>query len=190
MKSQGRRGHYNVAKVWHWLWRVILIYSKIYINTVPIVYREAGKSQDMSNGFCYSFIAERSWRGYIYGTAIHILIQNLEKALYNFWLTRTKNVSCFYHNGESTFIIAIFVDDFLILYKNDKQREKLKSYLHGKFNMKYVVLARNCIGITTSRHDFIKLDQSKYFQRIREKFVMLDWKKKSHRQIWWMKKTH
>lgn len=103
--------------------------------------------------------------------------QQLDRKLKSYGLVPTKTDSCIYHNGKGTLIVAIYVDDFLIFYKDNDLLESIKSYLHKEFSMKDIGLARNCIGITITRgENYIELDQAKYTHRILEKFGMLDCK--------------
>lgn len=101
----------------------------------------------------------------------------LDQALYRFGLKRAKNDPCIYFNSKLTIFITIYVDDFLILYKNDKELNEIRKYLHETFQMKDLGVAKNCVGIEINRgKDFIELNQTKYIQKILQRFGMSDCK--------------
>lgn len=103
--------------------------------------------------------------------------QKLDGKLRTFGLVPTKTDPCIYHNEENTLIVAIYVDDFLIFHKTTELLESLKTYLHEEFSMKDIGPVKNCIGMTiTKGSDYMELDQSRYIQKILEKFGMLDCK--------------
>lgn len=75
-------------------------------------------------------------------------------------------------------IIAIYVDDFLIFYKNDKLLKSLKDYLNKTFRMKDVGPAQHCLGVrVVQRNNEIELDQEVYIKDMLTRFGMEDCKK-------------
>lgn len=78
-------------------------------------------------------------------------------------------------SGENIVILAVYVDDMLILTSNDNERRRLKSYLSKKFEMKDLGEARKFLGleITQDKHKGeIKVSQASYINKILEKFGM------------------
>lgn len=51
---------------------------------------------------------------------------NLDAALRKFGLKKSKRDPCIYYSGDLRLLIAIYVDDFLIFYKNDLQERFLQ----------------------------------------------------------------
>ena len=62
--------------------------------------------------------------------------KKLDQKLKSYGLVPTKTDSCIYHNGKGTLIVAIYVDNFLIFYKDKSVCEQLRSYLHKEVLMK------------------------------------------------------
>lgn len=70
-------------------------------------------------------------------------------------------------------IIAIYVDDFLIFYTDSAKLDEIRKKLHGKFKMKDIGMAKNCLGMNINQGDgFIELDQGRYALEILQKFGM------------------
>lgn len=101
----------------------------------------------------------------------------LNAALKEFGLERSKLDPCLYFNHEMFLIIAIYVDDFLIFYKESKQLEKLKSFLNTNFRMKDIGPIQCCLGKRVSQtQKYIELDQERYIHDILERFNMTNCK--------------
>lgn len=74
---------------------------------------------------------------------------------------------------KSSIIIAVYVDDLLIFYKNVADLNETKGKLHKMFKMKDIGEAKCCLGININQGiDFIELNQSKYILFLLEKFGM------------------
>lgn len=92
---------------------------------------------------------------------------------------RCKTDSCIYvrRNGASIVIVAVYVDDLLILYNNSSWKDQLKSVLTSNFNMKDLGNASNVLGIRIEydkRRGTINLDQQKYAELVLRRFNMFD----------------
>jgi len=64
-------------------------------------------------------------------------------------------------------IIAVYVDDLLILSNNKKEKQKLKADLMKRLKMKDLGEAHYCVGIHIQRDSdkkTVSLDQDQYFQ--------------------------
>jgi Reverse transcriptase (RNA-dependent DNA polymerase) len=73
--------------------------------------------------------------------------------------------------------MAIYVDDFLIFYKDDKSLKTLKQKLQDKFLMKDLGPAKGSLGIRIGlREGTVALDQQTYIAENLEKFKMADCK--------------
>lgn len=60
----------------------------------------------------------------------------LEAALLSFHLKKSKEDPCVYYTEDGNLIVAIYVDDFLIFWKEASVRDELKSKLSSAFHMK------------------------------------------------------
>lgn len=69
----------------------------------------------------------------------------LDRALKEYGLKRSNSDPCIYF-GENI-ILAIYVDDFLIFFKLEKELMKLKQFLHTNFRMKDIGEAKNALGM-------------------------------------------
>lgn len=101
----------------------------------------------------------------------------LDKTLKDFGLKASKMDPCIYHTCDLKLIIAIYVDDFLIFYKDVNDLEKLKKDLCSSFKMKDMGEAKGCIGIRISQSSRgIALDQNTYIKDVLKRFGMDDCK--------------
>lgn len=74
-------------------------------------------------------------------------------------------------------IVAIYVDDFLIFYKNIDDLNKIKFLLNQSFKMKDLGPAKCCLGIRITQGDgYIELDQEQYISEVLKTFEMHDCK--------------
>lgn len=95
----------------------------------------------------------------------------LNDALLKFGLERSKMDPCVYFNHQRKLFVAIYVDDFLIFYRDIDDLNDLKSKLHDTFKMKDIGEARECLGIRINRKENeIELDQSTYIAQLITKF--------------------
>lgn len=84
----------------------------------------------------------------------------LDKALANFGLKKSKLDPCIYYTDDREMIVAIYVDDFLMVYKNDELLDLLKNYLNETFRMKDAGPVQHCLGVrVVQKNDEIELDQ-------------------------------
>lgn len=103
----------------------------------------------------------------------------LEATLKSFGLLKSRVDPCVYHTANCQLIIAIYVDDILIFWKNAELRDQLKSALSNAFKMKDMGTARSCVGFNITYDDStngIWLDQTKYTKDILTKFGMSECK--------------
>lgn len=103
----------------------------------------------------------------------------LDAALKEHNLKRCETDPCVYFEKDLKIIIAIYVDDFIILYKNSNDLDELMEFLNKKFNMKDLGPVKNCLGIRINQSkngEEITMDQSAYIQEILKRFGMLDCK--------------
>lgn len=90
---------------------------------------------------------------------------------------RCKKDSCVYvrRNEKSLVVIAVYVDDLLLFYNNDKWKDELKSTLKQNFHMKDLGAATNVLGIRINYNreaGTLSLDQQSYIEDILRKFNM------------------
>lgn len=99
--------------------------------------------------------------------------KSLDNMLQSFGLTRSLNDSCIYVSPTADLIIAIYVDDFLILYDNVDSLNALRAALCDSFHMKDLGKASSILGMKiTYDENHISLDQSIYIREVLEKFGM------------------
>lgn len=99
--------------------------------------------------------------------------QCLDAALKSFGLNRSEEDPCVYYNGNCTLIIAIYVDDFLIFWKDSSIRDELKMKLSTTFHMKDLGRAETCVGIKiVYEENFISINQERYAREILKRFGM------------------
>lgn len=61
--------------------------------------------------------------------------RKLDSALNKFNLRKCKSDPCIYYDKGRDMFVAIYVDDFLIFYKDIEKLNELKSYLNENFMM-------------------------------------------------------
>lgn len=79
----------------------------------------------------------------------------------------------FKRNNKSLVIIAVYVDDLLILASNEKVKTSLKKKLSQTFDMKDLGEAKYLLGMNITRDRKARkiwLDQSTYIQKMLQKF--------------------
>lgn len=97
----------------------------------------------------------------------------LDAALRKFGLRKSRLDPCIYYSGDLHLLIAIYVDDFLIFYKNEGELAEIKMFLNKTFRMKDLGLAKSCIGMRINQgENFIEIDQTKYVHEILDRFGM------------------
>lgn len=103
--------------------------------------------------------------------------QQLDAALLTFGLTKSAEDPCVYYAESGKLIIAIYVDDFLIFWKDASIRDELKAKLSSAFHMKDMGKAKTCVGMSIEYGDgTISIHQESYARNILEKFGMADCK--------------
>lgn len=99
--------------------------------------------------------------------------RKLEAALKSFGLVKSKLDPCVFYNHDLDLIVAVYVDDILIFWKDAKTLAKIKESLSSTFKMKDLGAATNCVGIRIKQTDqYIELDQAMYINEILERFNM------------------
>lgn len=84
---------------------------------------------------------------------------------------RSKTDPCVY--WKRGIIVAVYVDDFLIIYKVEIDLAGMRKMLHSNFNMKDIGMASTCLGINIKQGDgYIEIDQSHYVKQVIERFGM------------------
>lgn len=82
---------------------------------------------------------------------------------------------CIYYTSDLELIIAIYVDDFLIFYKDNAKLKNIIETLSNSFKMKDMGPARGCIGIRIRQtENGIELDQQVYIEEVLKRFGMLE----------------
>lgn len=101
----------------------------------------------------------------------------LDKTLKKFGLKRAKSDPCIYFNKDKTIYLAIYVDDILLFWKNQQERDKIKYCLKKSFKIRDMGRPNSCIGINISyENNSIQIDQSGYIKQILKRFNMQDCK--------------
>lgn len=99
--------------------------------------------------------------------------QKLDTALKSFGFKQSVADPCVYFDNDINIIIAVYVDDFLIFYRNQEQLTAVKKMLHVSFKMKDLGAAQSCLGLRlTQSEGRIELDQSFYIKEILTRFDM------------------
>ena len=99
----------------------------------------------------------------------------LDTSLKEIGLRSCKMDPCIYYTRDLELMIAIYVDDFLIFYKDATKLNDLKKTLCTKFKMKDMGSAKGCIGIRIKQSaGSIELDQETYVNEVLRRFGMLD----------------
>lgn len=130
---------------------------------------ERDKVWRLRKSMCGLKQSRRSWNKKLHDTLIDMRFK------------RSKANSCVYFKREdkNLAIIAIYVDDLLLLTNNEKTKVLLKGKLSQKFDMKDLGEARYLLGMNITRDrksGKIWLNQTTYIQRILQKFGMSECK--------------
>lgn len=97
----------------------------------------------------------------------------LNAALVDIGLVKSKEDPCVYYSVEMGVILAVYVDDVMILWKNESKLRALKSALCTKFMMKDMGRAMNIVGISIEyTKDGIAIHQRRYIESILKRFGM------------------
>src|ERR1700733_3648096 len=103
--------------------------------------------------------------------------KKLDKLLKELRFAQSNFDTCIYYNRENgkILIIAVYVDDLLILSNNKKEKQNLKADLMKRLKMKDLGEAHYCVGIHIQRDrdaGTISLDQEKYIEQVLNRFNM------------------
>ncbi len=80
-----------------------------------------------------------------------------------------------YYNTDMSLILAIYVDDIMVFYRDSNMLDKLKLALCSSLKMKDLGSAKTCLGIRINyTSSGITLDQSAYIEDVLHKFGMQD----------------
>lgn len=97
----------------------------------------------------------------------------LDDVLQKHGLIKSKLDPCIYFSKELNLIVAIYVDDFLIFYRDGDALDGLQRCLNTAFKMKDIGPATSCLGIRIDQQDGqITLDQISYIKEILIRFRM------------------
>lgn len=105
--------------------------------------------------------------------------QKLDAALKHFGLIATKSDACVYHilRDRSILVVAVYVDDVIIISNDIELKNALKNHLSNKFKMKDMGPAKFVLGMRITRDvksGSISIDQSQYIRNILDRFGMSD----------------
>lgn len=101
--------------------------------------------------------------------------EKLNKVLLDIGFKRCETEPCVYRRKkhDCMMIIAVYVDDILIFWNNEKERIELKKELQRKFEMKDLGEVDVFLGMKIKCQDnSIQLNQTEYLERILKKFGM------------------
>lgn len=99
----------------------------------------------------------------------------MKKTLKSFGSQQSQVDQCIYFNQNCSLIIAIYVDDLLIVARSAAILADLKSKLNSHFKMTDLGLAKSCIGIRIHQTAVgIQLDQSVYIEEVLKRFNMTE----------------
>lgn len=97
----------------------------------------------------------------------------LDDALQSFGLIKSKIDMCVYYTKHVDLIIAIYVDDLLIFWRDEDVRDNLKRRLEKRFKMKDLGRAKTCVGLSIHfEDDGISIGQPQYAKEILARFEM------------------
>lgn len=105
--------------------------------------------------------------------------KTLDNVLKQFKLQNSEADPCIYYRkiGGKKLIVAIYVDDLLILSDDKTEERKLKKHLRQNFQMKDLGEVKNFLGMNIRRdreHGNIQIDQTEYIKSILKRFRMDD----------------
>lgn len=101
--------------------------------------------------------------------------EKLDKVLTNMGLTKSAADPCIYFQGKGndTIIISVYVDDLLIFYSKDKQKDNIKRKLKESLDIKDLGKVKSILGMeVTCKSNEIELNQTEYIRNILKKFKM------------------
>lgn len=106
--------------------------------------------------------------------------EKIDKALIDLQFRRSLNEPCVYIKQDNTgelIILALYVDDILLISKNTPEKNKLKDELMKVFEMRDLGKATHVLGMRLRQDQGkISIDQKNYIQKVLEQFNMKDCK--------------
>ena len=103
--------------------------------------------------------------------------EKLDEMMRKFGATPTNADPCVYYigQGEDALLIAVYVDDILVISRNKGKITKFKEYLSQKFEIKDLGEPKYCLGIEFTRDgNRIAMQQRGYIRDVLERFRMTD----------------
>jgi hypothetical protein len=101
----------------------------------------------------------------------------LNKILKNMGLIKCKLDPCIFYDITRSMILGIYVDDLLILYREERSLKGFKESIQKTIKIKDIGPAKNCIGMSINQGvGFIEIDQCSYVSDILSRFKMDDCK--------------
>lgn len=101
----------------------------------------------------------------------------LDHKLKQMALKRSKYDTCVYYKvtDGKLIIVAVYVDDFLLLSDDQGLVDDVKRQLSEEFHMKDLGLAKQILGLQVTRTDgAISIDQERYIDELLEKYNLSD----------------
>lgn len=104
--------------------------------------------------------------------------ETIHEALLEMNFVRVPTEPCVYtlsENGKVTTILAIFVDDFLLISSSEDTMSRVKKILAEKFEIRDLGPVSDLLGLQITRsEESLKITQSKYIEKILNDFQMAD----------------
>lgn len=105
--------------------------------------------------------------------------EKLNQALIDMGFKRCETEPCVYirKTRQSMMVIAVYVDDILLLWNNGKERFSMKKELQTKFEMKDLGKVDVFLGMKVKQEETsIRLNQTEYLEKVLKRFGMSDCK--------------
>ena len=103
----------------------------------------------------------------------------LDASLQKLGLKQSEYDTCVYYkiDGKKVLIIAVYVDDLILMSNDDLSMSLIKKNLHNEFKMKELGQIKHCLGMRIIRSESkITIDQELYIKQVLEKFGMTNCK--------------
>lgn len=82
---------------------------------------------------------------------------------------------CVYTNPATETIVAVYVDDLILVSKSDRDMSQLKEKFKSRFKMKDMGEIQHCLGISINKtNDTLEMQQKHYIQQILNKYRLTD----------------
>lgn len=78
-------------------------------------------------------------------------------------------------NSDNIIILAVYVDDMIVLWKNESMKDSLIENLKKEFKMKDLGFAKSFLGVTLNYKvgETLKIDQQPYIEKVLKRFDMV-----------------